>query len=49
MAIANCVTPRYFETMRIPLVAGRDFRESDRDGSTPVAIINEDVGRCRLE
>jgi putative ABC transport system permease protein len=27
--------------MRIPLLAGRDFRESDRDGSAPVAIINE--------
>jgi putative ABC transport system permease protein len=41
LAISNIVTPRYFETMRIPLLAGRDFRESDREGSTPVAIINE--------
>ena len=41
LVISNIVTPRYFETMRIPMVGGRDFRESDREGSTPVAIINE--------
>src|SRR5262249_9586506 len=41
LVISNIVTARYFETMRIPLLAGRDFRESDREGATPVAIINE--------
>jgi predicted permease len=35
------VTPGYFATMRMPLVRGREFAETDRAGSTPVAIVNE--------
>jgi predicted permease len=35
----NVVEPGYFETMRIPLVAGRDFDANDRAGTAPVAII----------
>jgi predicted permease len=37
----NIVTPEYFRTMRIPVVSGRDFTDTDRDGSLPVAIVNE--------
>ena len=37
----NRVTPRYFETMRIPVVRGRAFQESDRAESLPVIIVNE--------
>jgi predicted permease len=39
------VAPRFFETMGIPLVAGREFGE--RDGVSPprVAIINESMAR----
>jgi len=37
----NSIAPRFFETMRTPLVAGRDFTNRD-DGSAPsVAIVNE--------
>ena len=41
----NVVTPRYFETMRIPIVRGRAFQDSDRHGSLDVAIINEMMAR----
>ena len=33
-------TPGYFETMRIPVLAGRSFGEGDRAESMPVAMIN---------
>ena len=32
--------PRYFETLGISLIEGRDFDSGDVDGSNPVAIIN---------
>ncbi len=35
------VSPGYFATMEIPLVAGRTFRDDDRAGQVPVAIVNE--------
>jgi predicted permease len=35
------VTPGYFNTMRIPVIRGREFTEFDREGSAKVAIINE--------
>jgi predicted permease len=35
------VTPGYFETMKIPLIEGRFFEESDTKDSTPVIIIDE--------
>ena len=37
----NVVTPGYFATMGIPLVRGRDFADSDREGTGDVAILNE--------
>ncbi|MBI2510434.1 MAG: ABC transporter permease [Opitutae bacterium] len=39
------ISPRYFATLQIPLVAGRDFRLTD-DGAAPrVAIVNEHLAR----
>jgi predicted permease len=35
----------YFEAMRIPLVAGRRFSTRDRNGTVPVAIVNEAYAR----
>jgi predicted permease len=39
------VTPGYFETMGIPVRAGRTFVNSDAATSLPVAILNETVAR----
>jgi predicted permease len=41
----NDVAPGYFETLRIPLDAGRDFNEFDREQSKDVAIVNEALAR----
>jgi putative ABC transport system permease protein len=41
----NCVTPDYFKTMKIPLIEGRFFNETDNERSLPVIIINESMAR----
>jgi predicted permease len=41
----NYVTPEFFETARMPLVAGRNFDERDRPGSPGVLIVNETFAR----
>jgi len=37
--------PRFLTTMRIPILAGREIDERDRPGSTPVAVISEELAR----
>jgi predicted permease len=37
----HVVGPRYFETLQIPFLAGREFEEKDRMGTPLVAIVNE--------
>lgn len=37
----NAVSDRFFQTLQIPLLAGRDFQPSDTWGSPPVAMVNE--------
>jgi predicted permease len=39
------ISPRYFATMRIPLVAGRDFTDADDAGAERVAIVKENFAR----
>jgi macrolide transport system ATP-binding/permease protein len=41
MISSKQIAPDYFATLRIPFIAGRDFNDSDRHGSPPVAIVNE--------
>jgi len=37
--------PGFFDTLRMPLLRGRDFDEKDREGAPPVAIVNETLAR----
>ncbi|MGH9837162.1 MAG: ADOP family duplicated permease [Blastocatellia bacterium] len=39
------VAPKYFETMGIPLLAGRDFTEQDNQTAPRVVIINQSMAR----
>jgi len=41
----NFVSPGFFGTMGTPLLAGRDFTESDTEHIQPVAIINQTAAR----
>ncbi len=42
---ATIVSPGYFSTLGIPIVAGRDFTDRDRFGAPRVAIVNETMAR----
>ena len=39
------ITPGYFETLQIPLLAGRGFIEADGPNAQPVAIVNRTFAR----
>jgi predicted permease len=39
------VTPDYFASMNIPLRSGRYFSDSDRQGTEPVVVIDENLAR----
>jgi predicted permease len=41
----NEVAPRFFDTLKIPLLEGREFNEGDRPGAPRVAVINETLAR----
>jgi predicted permease len=41
----NIVDTRYFATLRIPIVAGRDFALADAAGAPPVVIVSEALAR----
>src|SRR5690348_10503610 len=46
MTLTHSVTPDYFKVMRIPLLRGREFHETDTmPGSANVVIIGEEVAR----
>ncbi len=39
------ISPGFFETMGVPILEGRDFRDSDRDGAERVVIISKSVAQ----
>jgi macrolide transport system ATP-binding/permease protein len=41
----NDVAPNFFDTLRIPLIKGRTFTDSDRKDTTQVAIVSEAMAR----
>jgi macrolide transport system ATP-binding/permease protein len=41
----NSVDPAYFATMRIPILRGRTFTESDNDTAPQVAIVNQTMAK----
>ncbi len=41
----NVVDSRYFETIEMPVLRGRSFNDSDKQGAPAVAIINETMAR----
>jgi len=45
MVLVNRVSPGWFRTVQIPLLAGRDFTEDDRVGAPGVVIVNETAAR----
>ena len=44
-AIYRTVTPGYFQTMGIPLLAGRVFEVANTPENVPVAVINEEMAK----
>jgi len=41
----DSVTPTYFETLRIPVLRGRTFTDTDRKETVPVAVANEAMAK----
>ena len=41
----NLIDPGYFQTMRVPLLEGRTFRESDNETAPPVAIVSQTMAK----
>jgi predicted permease len=39
--MTNVVSPGHFQTLQIPMIAGRDFDERDRQGAPRAIIVNE--------
>jgi putative ABC transport system permease protein len=44
-AVASVISPDYFKTMGIPLLAGRDFTENDADEGRGVVIVSDATAR----
>jgi putative ABC transport system permease protein len=40
-AVYRVISPRFFETLRVPLIRGRFFGESDREDAPLVVIVNQ--------
>jgi predicted permease len=43
--VFNTAAPRFFDTLRLPILSGRDFTPQDGPTSQPVAIINQSMAQ----
>ncbi len=43
--MTHTTSPRYFETLGIPILKGRAFASADKEGAPPVAIVNQVLAR----
>ena len=48
MARVDYVSARYFDTMGMQVLRGRDFAGGDREGTPRVAVVNETLARARF-
>ncbi len=48
MARVDYVSARYFDTMDMQMLHGRGFRDTDREGTPRVAVINQTLARIRF-
>ncbi|MGH9940494.1 MAG: ABC transporter permease, partial [Blastocatellia bacterium] len=39
------IAPRFFETLKIPFIQGRDFNDGDRPGAPRVVVVNETLAK----
>jgi putative ABC transport system permease protein len=46
LTLVNMADGAYFQTMHIPLIAGRSLTDEDRAGTPAVAVINEEIARA---
>jgi putative ABC transport system permease protein len=44
-AYTNVISPGWFATFGVPILAGRDFTEADRVGAPAVAVVNQTLAR----
>jgi predicted permease len=47
-AFTNVISPGWFETFSVPILAGRDFTDADRVGAPAVAVVNQTLARKTL-
>ena len=45
LGLTRSVSPKYFQTLRIPLLSGRDFTEQDKGESPPVVILSSSTAK----
>lgn len=45
LGLTRSVLPGYFQTLRIPLLSGRDFTEQDKGDSPPVVILSNSTAK----